>query len=102
MIVHDFYIMRIAGTPSEANAPLVIDPDAVLTGPVAFQGLKPIARRYAQEVQGGGSVDLQQLTMRNPLYVRRKAPTMLALKELLCLSGSEALDHRPTNLLIAS
>jgi hypothetical protein len=97
VIVHDLYVMRIAGTPPETNPPLIIDPDAVLTGPVALQRLKPIAWWDAQEFQGGRSMNLQQLPVRHPLYIGRKAPTMLALKELLRLSVREALDHPSIN-----
>jgi len=35
MVVRYFHIRRITFLPGEANTPLVIDPDAMLTRPVA-------------------------------------------------------------------
>jgi hypothetical protein len=94
VIVDDFHFVSVARTPPEPDTPLVIDSNAVLTGSVAFQRFKPIARRDAQEIQGSRSMDLQQLPMRDPLYVRRKAPAMLAPEEFLCLSVGETFDHQ--------
>ena len=93
MIVDDLYVVRIAGTPSEANSPLIVDPDTVLTGPVAFQGFQPIAGRNTKKVETRRCVDLQQFSMRNSLYVGCKPSAMLAPKELLRLSVRKALDH---------
>jgi hypothetical protein len=94
VIVDDLYIVSIAGTPSEANAPLIIDPDTVLTSPVAFQDLQPVARRNAEKVKSRRGIDLQQLPMRNSLYVGRESSTVLAPKELFRVSIRKALDHR--------
>jgi hypothetical protein len=94
VVIDDLYVVRITRTPSKANTPLIVDPDTVLTGSVAFQRLKPIARRDAQEIQGGRSMDLQQLPVRNPLYVRRKAPAILTLKEPFGVLVRETFDHR--------
>jgi hypothetical protein len=44
-IVSDFYVVRVLASPTEANAILVIYADAVLTGPVAFEGFEAVARR---------------------------------------------------------
>src|SRR5262245_8754500 len=95
VIVDDLHFVSVTRKATEADAPLVIDSNAVLTGPVALQRLKPIARRDAQEIQGGRGMDLQQLPVRNPLYVRWKAPAMLASEEFLRLSIGETLDHQP-------
>jgi hypothetical protein len=58
VIVDDFHIVGIAGTPTEADAPLIVDPDTVLTGPVAFQRFQPIAGRNTQKVEAGRSIHL--------------------------------------------
>jgi len=39
MVVHDFYVMRIAVMPVEANAPLIVDPNVVCPGAVALEQL---------------------------------------------------------------
>ena len=35
MVVDDLYIVGVTISPDEADAPLVIDADAVLSGPIA-------------------------------------------------------------------
>jgi hypothetical protein len=93
VIVDDLHVVRIAGTPSKTNTPLIVDPDAVLAGPLAFQWFQPIARRNTQKVESRSGIDLQQLAMCNSLYVGRKPSTVLAPKELLGRSVRKALDH---------
>jgi len=44
MVVYDLDIERIAGIPPKADAPLVVDPNAVLPGPVASEAFEPIRR----------------------------------------------------------
>ena len=48
MIVGDFDLVALAIVPHEADAPLVVDPDAVLTRPLPLQGFQAIRRRNAQ------------------------------------------------------
>lgn len=43
MVVHDFNISWAVVGPSEADAELIIDPDAVLAFAVALQGFQPVA-----------------------------------------------------------
>src|SRR5262245_49616738 len=62
VVVHDLNIGRaiVAGRPFEADPPLLIDSDAVLTCPVALERLKTIARQATQIPQrGGGRKDVQ-------------------------------------------
>ena len=54
----DLHIVGIAATPPETDAPLIIDPDTVLTGSVTFQRFQPIARRDTQKVEAGRSIHL--------------------------------------------
>jgi len=43
VIVSDFYVVRVLARPTEANTILVIHADAVLTGPVTFEGFETVA-----------------------------------------------------------
>jgi hypothetical protein len=43
MIVDDLNVISRAVTPNKADAPLVVDPDAVLALSVSFKGFEPIA-----------------------------------------------------------
>jgi hypothetical protein len=44
MIIHDFHLFCMPFSPHEANAPLVIDTDAVLSFAIPFQRYQPIQR----------------------------------------------------------
>jgi hypothetical protein len=57
MIIHDFDIFGPCFRPPEAQTKLIIDTDAVLTRPVAFERLQSIAGWYAQVLQS--ACDLQ-------------------------------------------
>jgi hypothetical protein len=42
MVIHYLDIKSIGVDPTEADPPLVVDPNAVLPGPVAAENLQPI------------------------------------------------------------
>ena len=43
VLVHDFDVDRTDVRPCEADAPLVVDTNTVVTFPIAFPGLKAVA-----------------------------------------------------------
>jgi hypothetical protein len=51
MIVYDFNIVSVSIAPTEADTPLVIYPNAVLSLPVSYQFLKTISRRDKKIIQ---------------------------------------------------
>jgi hypothetical protein len=53
MVIDNFNVVRIAITPDEAQPPLVIDADAVLSGPVPGQRLQVVGRRLPEILQPG-------------------------------------------------
>jgi hypothetical protein len=53
MVIDNFNVVRIAITPDEAQPPLVIDADAVLSGAVAGQRLQVVGRRLPEILQRG-------------------------------------------------
>jgi hypothetical protein len=55
--------------PPEADPPLPVDPDAILTAPPAFQSLEPIAGRHAQVGQRSRLVQHAQLAQGERLYL---------------------------------
>ena len=83
----------MAIAPFEANAPLVVDPNAVLTGAVSAQSFQSIGRRHAQILQGLRPVEHSQLAQGNLLNVGRQPARPLPLKDLLCFCVLETLDH---------
>jgi len=65
VVVHDLDVDWANARPYEADSPLVIDANAVLTLSIALQGLKAVARRSLQKVQGLCRVKLGELSLCN-------------------------------------
>lgn len=92
MVVHDFDVTRVTVFPQEADTPLIVDPDAVLTLSIAVQRFQTIARRNRQVAKLGCGVDLGQL----PLSDARKAlktPHVLTVVQFLRVGTPERFDH---------
>ncbi len=69
MVIRDLYILSVASIPFEANAPLIIDANAILTGPIASQLLQAISRRHSQVLQGHGAIEHSQFAQRDLLNI---------------------------------
>ena len=65
VVVHYFDVDGSDARPYKANAPLVVDANAVLPLSVTLQRLKTIPRRRFQEVQRLGDLQLSQLALCN-------------------------------------
>jgi len=48
MVIYNFNIFRTSFCPSEADAPLPVNTDAVLSGSIAFERFQPITGGYSQ------------------------------------------------------
>jgi len=57
VIIHKFDVERVAFFPHETDAPLIVDPNAMLPLSVAFQLFQPVARRTDQIPQLPRGVD---------------------------------------------
>jgi hypothetical protein len=53
MVIDNFNVVRIAITPDEAQPPLVIGADAVLSGPIPGQRVQVVGRRLQEILQRG-------------------------------------------------
>ena len=51
MVVRDFDVVDVAFLPPEADPPLLVDADAVLTFAIPFELLQSVSRRYSEIVQ---------------------------------------------------
>jgi len=67
VVVDDLDVGRSGVGPGETDPPLLVDPDAVLSGPVAAEGLKAVAGRHPEILQDLGSVQHHQLPQGDPL-----------------------------------
>jgi hypothetical protein len=61
VIVGDFHIEGITVFPAEANPPLIVDPDAVLTLSIPGKPFEAIPGRHSQIGQGIGCVEHEEL-----------------------------------------
>jgi hypothetical protein len=57
MVIDDLDVPGFAVPPNKANAPLLVDPNAVLPLPVAAQGFQAIAGRRRQIVESLRRID---------------------------------------------
>jgi len=78
MVIGDLHIMRMALPPNEADAELIVDPNAVLSQPISFQSFQAISRQNGQIRQASGAVEHEQLPQRPATQIRRRFPSGLA------------------------
>ena len=64
MAIHNLDLERVRIGPGEADAPLVVDPNAVLPLAIARQGLQTVARDDSKIRQGRGSVYVVEFPFR--------------------------------------
>ena len=93
MVVDDLDIVRVALRPAKADAPLIVDPDAVLPRTVATQLLEPVTGRNPEIVEPAGRVELNQFAQHDPSQIGRVVPDRLALPEARGVTISKAADH---------
>ncbi len=62
MVIHDLNCFRSRRSPTKADAPLIIDPDRVEAGALAFQSLEPVAWRRSQIGEAFGGMELNQFS----------------------------------------
>jgi len=93
VIIHDLDIVCVPLEPNEAETPLVVDPNAVLSLSVAVQGFQTIAGRRHQVSQFGRAVQLAQLPACNMLD-RLKTSAWQPMVKSLGFRGTERLNHK--------
>ena len=93
MIVCNFHVVRVAFAPTEANAPLIVDTDAITSFPVAFQPFEPVPRRRAQIIDSFGRIENQQLPKSRPEDGGGKTPRSLSIKEPFRIPVAEISYH---------
>jgi len=92
MIINDFNICRAFLCPAEANAELIIYPNAVLALAFVFERFQAIARWRSKERQCMRSVKLSQLPGCDT-YDLRKPLALTSFKQRLRVGTAEAINH---------
>jgi len=94
MIVYNLYLLCVACPPNEADSPLIIDPDAVLTFPISLQCFKSIRGRQTKIFQSDGSIYRIELHERALLNIGREFPREPPMEDSLGVPTAERLDHK--------
>src|ERR1035437_8813715 len=103
MIIDDLDAFRRAVAPTEANSPLVVDPDTMLALPVTTQRLKSVSWNCRHVLQLLGVVQHPKLPPCHRSNVAESA-ALLTVKKLLGLLRAEGSYHtgsiprRPLNV----
>ena len=71
VVVDDFDMCRSSFIPNKAYAPLIVDPDRMLSLSIGSQRLEAIARRYAKIAQDPCPIQKTQFSQSDILDVRR-------------------------------
>jgi len=93
MVIRDLDIVCIFPIPPEANPPLIVDPNAMLTFPISFQRLQPVTRRHSQIAQFRSGIDDSELLSCRILNIQREPPRDLSPIQVLSLLVFERSDH---------
>lgn len=94
MVIDDLNVIGIAAFPDEADAPLLVDPDAVLSFAVMMQRLQVVGRRDAQGLKEARGIQHHELDRRCSLNGLRQLAGKAPKEEFLGLFAFERLDHR--------
>ena len=94
MIVNDLHLLWSSIGPHEADPPLVVDPDAVLTGSIALERFKSVSWRDPEIVEPLRRPHLTKLAQRNPLDPRIDRSHGLTTPQPFGRLVAERSDHR--------
>lgn len=93
MVVAELDIVRITFLETKADAPSVVDGNRVLTGPIAFECVQPIARWHDEVGETHCHVDRFQLPQGSTRDVSRHALRLTGPEQLFRRTVSEGFDH---------
>ena len=93
MIVDDLDVVRVGSEPAKADAPLIVDSDAVLASPVPGEFLKAIRGGGAEVEEAGRGIKHDEFAKGNSLKVRRHSANPLPFEKALGVGVAKAADH---------
>lgn len=82
MVINDFNIFGTSFCPSEADAPLPVYTDAVLSGSIALERFQSITGRYSQVLEICGNFKLSQFPAGNGGDARKSLDAVSFRKDL--------------------
>jgi hypothetical protein len=93
VVIDNLHIVGIAPVPLKADAPLIVDADAVLAGAVAPQPLQTVARWHSEVGQAHRRIYDAEFPQGHSLNSRSKLPNPLTLEEPFGIPIPKALNH---------
>ncbi len=105
MVVNDLNSFRSGIRPRKADAPLVINADAVLSDATTLKRFQPVSRWYRQFAQGIVDIKLFQFSVRRALHIGVQLADVPAIPDLLGEFAGEGPDRDqilPHNVSICS
>lgn len=93
MVVDDLDRFSVAARPAEADAPLIVDADAVPPRAPTDERLESIPGRHSEFIEPDGRIHDAELPEHDAAEVGRVAPDRFALPEALGVAVSEAANH---------
>lgn len=93
MVIRDFYIKRIAVYKTEAEAPLIVDGDGVLSSPLPLQSMKAVAWGHFEISNSRCEIEILQFTQSSGPHIGRKALGLAIFIQLFRVLVREGLDH---------
>jgi len=92
VVVHNLHVVGVPVVPPEADTPLIVNPDAVLPGPIPLQRFQPIPADLCQIIQAGRCMETGK-PRASSRFDASKAPAAEALMERLGFSTSKRKNH---------
>jgi hypothetical protein len=92
MVVGNFDVESIPLIPAEADAILIVDPDAVLPLAASRERFQPVSGEQCQVAERACPVQVEQLAKRDPFYAMKLFREPLP-KDLFRLSISKRANH---------
>ena len=93
MIVNNLDLLGVGSGPAEADAPLVVDPDGMLSATIPFERLQMVAWRQIEECQFDGSIEQLQFDECALPEAARQVSGAPGDPQLLGVPVGETLDH---------
>jgi hypothetical protein len=82
MVINDLNVVRITVFPDKADAPLLVDPDAVPAFSVMMQSFQMIGRWNPQSLKNARCIDYLEFDHCRPLYILRQFCGEPSIKKL--------------------
>ncbi len=80
---------------AEADPPLIVDRDWILSSSFSRQRMKSVARRGSKIAKAGGDINIVQFPSCPLRHVSRDTPALTCCVQLSSTTVSKRLDHRP-------